>query len=642
MRISALSRSLFLCSMLLVSANAVAQFGIDAPEQPAAETESTAQNDQLKDDELIRQLESNASRGGRYLWTAIASLTRLGAWDAVDRWLATLNEVDDENELTRAAETIGPQLLLRISLREGLSDASRSALQKLFDASRSTKQAPARLNQAIDQLATTNVDQNLAATRVLMQGGNASAEAIVDRIAAGVDGRHRRKLLSLLDAFGDGGVQALRQLSLYGTQDVRAPALDALALLEPSAAIDNLLTARFAADATDREVAVAARRLGTGGQFRRSDAIAVLSDRLASLRRIAKRTANDEKPVFLWSIDADRTGVTPARSSEIFLHYRRSYDAAQRLLRVGGLPNEVFLDVLAADLAYRVMADVEWGSPEQVQQLRKNYGDLVSVDVLIDALHRTRQIDDVPGTLGLLRMLAQSKDFQSQAEPLLRPRGSDAAELVAAARDANPRVRYEAAALITDLLKAAPTLTSFPGASYYRRTLAEMAELRNNPTAVLLETRPIVALRQENILSQLGYETRTATKGLQVERMVSQGGDIRLVVSKIEPADITAAELVDRIRRLEKGRNVPIVFYHDDDTHPKTLDRVQLETTSTRWNRRDAPSVYLVPLPGAPAALSEALSEVADKRRMPPLSTSERQRFRLIGQAGLEGELAHR
>jgi CheY-like chemotaxis protein len=344
----------------------------------------------------------------------------------------------------------------------------------------------------------------------------------------------------------------------------------------------------------------------------------------------------------LWSIDADRTGVNAVRSRELFLHYRRGYDAAQSLRRVGGLSPELLHEVLAADLAYRVMADVDWGTPEQVESLLAGYNDALTAERIVDALDRARQRGDVPATIGLLRLVSETTDSESSVDALLQPRRGDVAPLVAAASDANTRVRYEAAATITELLDAGDSPRSFPGASYYRNTLAEMAALSAQPTAVLVETRPVVALRQENILGQLGYRVRTATSGLQAERMISEGRDVRLLVSKVQLADITAPELVDRVRRLEKGRNLPIVFYHDEDTHPKAVETVELETTSTRWADSHTPAVHLVPLPGAPAALSEALTESAAKRRLPPLSVSEREYFRTIGQAALEGKQAHR
>ncbi len=640
MRIAATSRLAMLTFTLLAGPVAFAQFEpAGDPNQADSEAEAAVGS---RDDELIRQLESNASRGGRYRDTAIASLARLGAWQAVDRWLAELNDVDDANALTRAAETIGSQLLLRISLRDDLSDASESALQKLFDATRSTKQAAPRLKRAIDQLAGTDVDQNLAATRVLSRGGNAAIEAIVDAIVAGVDGRQRGKLLAILESLGDGGLQSLQQLSLYGKPEARVAALDALAVLAPQAAIDNLLSARFAADATREEVEVAAARLGLGESFQRADAIAVLAQRLDTLRRVAAEVPNDQQPMSLWSIDADQTGVDAVRSSEIFLHYRRSYDAAQRLRRLGAVPAVLLQEVLTADLAYRVMVDVDWGTPQQVEQLKSDYNGSLDVELIVDGLDRTRERRDIPATIGLLRLVREMAKAESQPERFLRPRGNDVAALVAAATDANVRVRFEAATIITELLDASQHPASFPAASHYRKTLAEMALLTDSPTAVLVETRPVVALRQETILGQLGYQVRTATNGLQAERLISQGGDVRLLVSKVQLADITAPELVDRVRRLNKGRGIPIIFYHDEDTHPKSVKTAELETTSTRWADGETPAVHLVPLPGAPAALFDPLAEIVAKHRLPPLSISERQNFRSIGQAALEGGPAHR
>lgn len=642
MRFFALLSVLALVPVAALPGLAVAQFNAPDSTETGAPADDAEGDAPAKPDELVRQLESNARRGGIRLPRAIASLARLGAWEQVDRWLATLDKVDDPQVLAEAAEAIGPQLLLRISLYEELSEAGRSAIKKLTDASNSVKQTPARLQQAIDQLAGSDVDQNLAANRILMDGGHATVKAIVETLIDGTTGQQRSKLLAVLDALGDGGSQSLQQLALYGVATTRGPALDALAMLDDNAAIDGLLTAHFAADASAEERQVAAKRLPLPNRYDAADAIATLTQRLQELRQIARDTANDAQPTDLWSVNQDRTGVTVQRSSHIFRQYRRAYDQAQRIRRIPGLPDDVLGRVVAADLGYRVMVDVQWGSGEEIQSLRDSYGDLLGIDLLLDAVRRERDAADVPAVVGLLRLLENLPHNRDQARRLLVPRGNGFSELVDAVGDPAPRIRYEAASLIAKLLQSHEIQATFPGASYYQKTLAEMASLHRDPTAILVETRPVIALRQETILTQLGYRVVAVKNGLQAERVVHQGGDLRLVVSKVEPADMTAAELVDRIRRQGKGSRVPIVFYSDTEAHERSVTNVEYETTTGRWDSVNTPSVYLVPLPGAPAALSEVLEEVSGKLRLPSLTVSELEQFRTTGQETLEGELAPR
>ncbi|QDV46544.1 hypothetical protein Enr13x_64530 [Stieleria neptunia] len=631
MRFHVLTIAVSLASVAFLAAGAPGQFD-EGPSEVPDPAEATA-----KSDELVRQLESTAARGGLYRAEAIRSLARIGAWPPVDRWLAQIDGVGDSAQLVQAADAIGTELLLRISLRSDLSDASRSAIKKMTAAANANQQSPERLRAAIDQLAGDEIDANLAANRDLMSGGNASVEAIVSAIAGGGPAGHRAKLLGVLEALGDGGAQALNQLALYGDPGVRASALDALRVLDPASATDTLISAALASDATADEVQTARRSSLFPQGFEKLDAIAVLADRLNTLRTVAMRTPNDLTPAILWSLNQDRTGVQPNRSTEIFRRYRDAYDAAQRLRRLGSLPPAVARSVLAADLAYRVMVDVGWGGPDQVKQVRQLYRDQVDPQSLLVALGEQRDRNDIPASVGIVRLLSDSVVSGGADSGLLVGRDGGFSELVDAVRDPQPRIRYEAASSLWQAVSGSERGFAFPGASYVRKTLAEMASLDSRPLVILLETRPVIALRQESILNQMGYAVERVTSAIDVERAIERGGDLRMVVSKIRIADAVPAELVDRVRRQPKGKRVPIVFYSDAETSEKSLRRTELETTSNRWVSDDTPAVYLVPLPGSPAALSDVLFEVESKRRLPPLSIGDRARFRMTGAAALQG-----
>ena len=125
---------------------------------------------------------------------------------------------------------------------------------------------------------------------------------------------------------------------------------------------------------------------------------------------------------------------------------------------------------------------------------------------------------------------------------------------------------------------------------------------------------------------------------LENQREVARGGDLRLVVSKVEVADAVSSEVVDRVRRLPRGARVAIVFYSDAETHEKSVVRAEWETTSQRWTDEQTPAVFLVPLPGSPSALTDVLAEINGKRRLPALSVSDRVRFREVGAAALQGD----
>lgn len=606
------------------------------PGDPVEVEENT--EPQPRADELVRQLESTAARGGAHRAQAIRSLARLRAWPQVDRWLSQIDGVADQTELAESAQVIGPQLLLRLSLASELSDSSRSAVTKMNAAAKSINEDVARLRQAINRLATDDVDANLQANRILMRGGEASVQELVAAVAKGLPQDQLVKVLSVLQTLGQGGVRSLEQLAMYGDSSLRPTVLNALQILNRNAVSDTLIAAAFAADATADESLVARQGAAIPAGFEKLDAVATLADRLETLRDIAARCPNDTSPATLWSVNQDRNGVFPNRSTVVYQRYRDAYDAAQRLRRLGNLPPTVGRGVLAADMSYRLMVDVDWGDPEQINEIQTTYSQPLDRQQLLTSLSEQRQREDIPAAIGVLRLLVSSMKGDTPQQAVLALRAGRFPQLVDAIRDSHARIRYEAAACLTELVSSEGAFTSFPGASYFRSTLSEMASLSARPTAIVLETRPAVALRQESILGQLGYEVRLASSARQAEREIASGGDLRLVVSKIQIFDAVAAELVDRIRRQPKGNRVPIVFFRDAETSEKSVQRAELETTSNRWISENTPAVYLVDLPGSPAALAEVLAEVDSKRRLPPLSVTDRSEFRKIGTDALQGD----
>lgn len=606
----------------------------NAPTGNAAETTDA----EPKPDELVRQLESTASRGGAYRAHAIQSLARIGAWPQVDRWVAASADTDDQSKLAETVRLIGPDLLLRISLYSGLSDGSRAAIKTLFAASKAFNQSSDRLRKAIDQLVSNDVDTNLAANRALLAGGHVAIQELVAALVKGLPSGQRSRVIAVLKSMGDGGARSLNQMALYGASSVRPSALDALRVIDPEYALDTLVTAAFAVDSTPDEKHIARTGSSIPTDFDHLDAIASLADRLGTLRRLARSTPNDLSPATLWSLSENRTGIQPARSTQIFLRYRQAYDGAQRLRRLGSLPPSVLRSVLAADLGYRVMVDIDWGDPDQIAQIRSAYPDQLSVAGLLTALDEQRRDEDIPAAVGLIRLLGSSLQPDSGQDSILDSNGGRLSSLVSAVRDPQPRIRYEAAGAIAKLVSSAEAGSSFPGASYYRRTLSEMASLDPRPTAIVLETRPVITLRQEALLGQLGFNVRVVTSALQVEREIAKGGDLRFVLSKIRIADASPAELVDRIRRQPKGSRIPIVFFSDSETTDKNYRNVELETLSNRWINNNTPAVHLIALPGSPVAFSEVLAEVESKRRLPTLSVSDRSVYRSIGTEALQGE----
>ena len=278
-----------------------------------------------------------------------------------------------------------------------------------------------------------------------------------------------------------------------------------------------------------------------------------------------------------------------------------------------------------------MIVDVDWGDADQLGSFRNTYGDALSPQTLGEALAQARRDRHVPAALGLIRVAESiAKGSPEQVTAMLASGDGVPAALTEAVGDAEPRVRFEAARVLDSV---GPD--HFAGSSLVRKTLAEMSRLPDRPRAILIETRPFIALSQESILGRLGFEVRTVDSAMGAEHEINGGGDVGLLVSKLRLADMRATELVDRIRRLPRGSEIGIVFFDDGDASEKTVQLAALETTAGRWKGDNSPRVRVVPLPGDPAALGEVLREMESQRRLPSLTLADRRSFRYAGIAAL-------
>ncbi len=566
--------------------------------------------------QLIRRAELDPA----FLGTAVDSLARADAWESLDDLLSS-SAVDDVDDETKAAiaETVGPAVMLRILRQESLGDSSREFLQTCRRAASELRRDEERLREAVSQLDSDDIDERLAGMRTLLDGGEASIAVLVDAIVSGDGSRHRDDQRRVLARLGPGGREALRQIALYGEPDPRASAVAALARLDAESSLADLLTAVHADDAIDaeRDAASQALRRVLSGKPTRQAAIAWLARDLRETADAARRVENDGQPETVWTLADDGRSVTPIDSYQIVAAYRDGYDAAARLLRVGGLDSELAADALIADLNYRVLVDPQWAAVDPPQ----SFADQHSLDApqLALAIDRALQSSAWPAVVGLLRMVdtvaaPEGTPDQAAVDRLLRF-GGEPTPLVRAASAANPRVRYEATSVIRQL--AADSLAdgeSFPGITSVRRTAAEMRSLRDRPSMWLVETRPDVTRRIETLFVRLGYDVKVFGSVRSLESQLRRGGDARLILAKTRLADATPVEMLDRVRRHSLGREIPIVFFSDSE--PIRIDH--------RW---DALTTS-IPEPRTTAGLSPLLDAIDHRRRLPAMTGVDRRLYR--------------
>ncbi|MEM8670681.1 MAG: hypothetical protein AAGG48_24355 [Planctomycetota bacterium] len=575
----------------------------------AAASEPTESDQSL----LARQLRDYAGRGPVERATAIASSVRTGRWELADQLLGTVPGLNaDTSTLSAMYREIGPALFLRMQQSDKLSDAAQAALDELAAAETAASQSAELIRQAIDGLDDPSRDTRLASTRIVIGGGNVAIAELAAAAVSEAPTAPRQILLRALIEFESVGIDSIEQLALYGDATVRHRALQALAALDRNAYASEFLSAVHAPDATDYEKQIAQRNLERLYEQvpTRPQSIELLTADFRRRQAEANNKDNDDQLTYVWTVNEDGRTVTSQPTSAMLAAYRDVADSGVRLRRMGGLSDALIGEVLSADMAYRVMVDPDWGDPDQITQIRESYGDASSAEALLTAINRATKIRDKAATVGLLRLVDAAEASDEDRKILLTSGGSKPTALVAAAVNSDPQIRYEAAVAVTRLAGT----SAYAGSSLVRKTLAEMSRLGDEPTAILVETRPEVVIRIETILSRLGYDTVVVRSVAQVQRAVERGGDIRLIISKVELTDLSPIEMVDLVRRSPRGRDLPILFYGPEDP-------------ALAWRRWDAPTL-LINRPSSAAAFDDVMDRVRRKRRLPALSVIDRQRYR--------------
>ncbi|MDG2222028.1 MAG: hypothetical protein P8L85_11645 [Rubripirellula sp.] len=608
---------LLLASLILLSLGLSVQaqgdpFGGPDPFGTATPAANAAANEQPVDSSpLTRQLLEHSSRGAVQKAMAIASLARTGRWAEANQLLSGATALDTPTLATMFKE-IGPALFFRMKQSDQLSDAAKSALDQMASAATASAESSARLREAIDGLDAASSDTRLASSRALIRGGTMAVAELAAAAVSPAPTAPREIILRALIEFDDFGVSALQQLALYGQPDTRTRALQALGWIDRKGNLPAFVSALHGKNASQSEKQTAMRQLErlSNNLPTLGASIQILEEDFLRRRAEANETDNDDRTTLVWNVAEDGQTVSAQPTTTMLAAYRDVADAGARLHRLKGLPAELDSAVLSSDLAYRLMVDPDWGDTEQIDEIRQTYETATAPPALSAALGESTKSDDHPATIGLLRLIDTANATEQDRVTLLTSYGAKPTPLVMAANHSIPQVRYEAANIAAALAEQVP----YAGSSMVRKTLAEMTSLGDQPTAILVETRPEVVIRVETILSKLGYATCVVHSVRQLQRIIDRGGDIRLILSKIELSDLPPVEMVDLVRRTARGRNLPILFYGPEDP-------------ALMWKRWNAPTV-LTEMPSSAAGLYDVLDTVRRNRRLPALTVIDRQHYR--------------
>ncbi|TWT54104.1 hypothetical protein Pla22_17390 [Rubripirellula amarantea] len=575
---------------------------------------------------LVAQLIQLATKGPIDRAKAINSLAKIGRWNEVNQ---ALNQLDlaktPASAQAEMGRLIGPSQYIRINQEASVSDEAKAKLQALAKAANEYTTSDKRLDAAILDLSSTSETKRLAAARTLFEGGNAAIRQITNRIIS-LDPNQdtsetRNKLLRVLRRFDGQAMAPLQRHALYGERQQRARAAAALASIGDRNFIADYVAAAFAADSLDFERQAGMRAITRlhGKSISNGAAIRFLIDDLAGKRQMAQSVPRGQAIETCWSCSSVGCEDLQIIETTSFLSaYRDAVDAAARLKRVANLTPELASLVLATEVEYRIAVDSDWGMASEVDQLAQSLPFEFDDSLLDQTLSSAVQNQNEILSLGMVRLIAEiratSPSVTGYADPLLLTGMSSPSSLVQLATSAHPRVRYEAAILVSKLAGS----EAYPGSSEVRRTLSEMVGLQDRPAAILVETRPDVILQMEQILTDLGYDVTVVPDVNRLQRAIRKGGDLRLILSKMQLSDLPPVELLDIVRRSPRARNVPVVFFGDHD--------LSLQT-SIRENRWDATTVQMA-TPRTVAAFDPLNESVGRLSQFDSLSTLDRRMLR--------------
>jgi hypothetical protein len=473
----------------------------------------------------------------------------------------------------------------------------------------------------------------------------------------------------------EAGIAGLRRVALYGTDSTRSKAFDALAMLGTDEVQVDLLTRRLEA-ATDAEDAT------------RAPALQIMRLALQDAMNNAVASQHDFGNVSVWAINAKRDGVVPTQAATWVVAFRDAADAASRLSRVGDTEPSSVVQQLTAQLAYRVANDPDWGDAKNREEFfRTFFGKASAEEVLmawaLPVLAHCVETDNDPAAVGVLRLIDGDLS-RGLAEALLR-RGAKVSELVETVDHSNATVRYEAAATIARLIAVDPQLT-FAGMSRVQDRWYQMATLGDKGVAIVLENRPEIISSWQRIMTGAGFQPKAVSSVASLERLLSLGDDVRLIVSKEQPRDASAIEMIDVVRRMRVGRDVPLLIYSpapmietpevvEEEIDQRTesqkefdanlpdqfgvrggIDSLEIEieaslihgTVHRDWTKRRELDLQLIgqtrwadeslragvirsmPRPRSAAGLYEILLDSRRRAHLPTLTPSDRVRYRLL------------
>lgn len=534
------------------------------PAPATTEAATSAPGDDLLQqdpDPVVRMLRSERPKTPAKMADGLTWTIRLKRWDEVGRLLDQVNAngwtVEQRAEIARQ---LGTAMLLRMRANESALTPAQAAMAKEIQMAPGTlARQPEWIDQNVLKLGSGALADRQLATARLHDAGSIGLERLVNRLLAGDTEVAPERLAAAAATFARPGVEALRAATL-----VADPAAAGRVHLALAALPVNDFSAEHAAGLSSRTLPAAVQQELMARLVARKIAIptpeqidAYLTKRFDSalatyqLERRQVAAVND----YTWrptlagnTIERIETSAADKQLEAV------AHLAAQRMKLQN--TSDVGLATCAAVLlqrAYKIRPQLHAGElpshylAEFPPEVQGNVGWWQQVFAQCSNL----QLHG--GAIRSLQMLGEGIAIAKFEAPL--------EFLTKLLRDPRPAIRYTAFELIERL----DPKSSYYGDEWTLETAIELSRLGTGPHALVIGLQSdLRQAAQHQIRLQTGGDVSVVNSGVAALKMLDDAVPTELIVIVDRVADQTISQLVQRLRKSERGRSLPIAILTDD------------------------------------------------------------------------------
>jgi hypothetical protein len=486
---------------------------------------------------------------------AILQLKRLGRLDLAGPIVDALGA----KPLSRdEAIAIGQQIdilpLLPVTLSDRLSEAQRKVIADVLSSIGQASTASEPIKAAIGQLSSSDADTVLSARRIVAAGGDVAIGLVATELASEQPRSSQAALLRELRRGGRNGAAAVAAMMGPDAAPLaQARGMKAIAALDPSIGIAELLRASLASDVPAEVAGAAASTLQVWNKGRMPTSAEATAFLQRDIQRsidtiVAGRDLGDD--VMVWVLGKDGTSIQPMLTDPRSALALDAFRKGRALRAIGGTDSQRQLALLAQTmyvaLAYDALPVDEQGKLQAIGTQQEWDG---ALGLAID-----RQ-----WWFAALGAIAQMQAHGDAT--LVDGKHGKPSSLVRAVTEGPPTVRFDAAQAIASL---APT-QAYIGNSQVFDAWMQMAKLSDRRRAVVMGRDRTEAVQLARWTSSLGFQSEEVVVCKSLLESLNADPFIELLVIPGQPIDCGLTELVDRIRRTVNGRAVPILIDGADD-----------------------------------------------------------------------------